>query len=172
MNELDHSIYKRLVHLAADQALSVEQQYDLQMHLSQCEACRLYAAEMQSLGWSIGRALRLRWSAPRRSPIDAAGGVRRRLRTRQTNRFVSNTVLMAVKVGSLVLATLMIGGLLRPVSRVQRTFVPATSYYSSALPRFELMDGGTDGSSAAPWASVDDSRVYPAPAGRLHATQY
>jgi hypothetical protein len=144
----------------------------LQEHLATCAPCRDYARDILSLDFAIGRALRKRWSAPRRSPIDTAAGVKRRLRSRRNRQFAVGLARIALKIGSLAMMTIFVGGLLRSPVVTHRGPAAIPHYNWTGIPRFELAEIG-EGDYAANPSGSEDVRIYPAsPSSRLHASQY
>jgi predicted anti-sigma-YlaC factor YlaD len=140
MPGLTHQQAKRLINAAADHNLNARDTTALDLHLSQCSTCRAYSQEMNWLTGAIGRALRAKWSAPRRSPIDMSARVRYQLRAQSEQKFFLKAANFTVKIGSLALVVMLAMGIFRVHGPSDKTAVvsgPATSLHSS-LPSFEL----------------------------------
>lgn len=174
MTGLTHTQAKQLLNSAADKCLDPINRSVLQGHLSQCPGCRAYAAELDWLNGAVGRGLRARWSAPRRSPIDMAARVRQRLRTDAKLHLVLGVAQALVKLGSLAMVIVVATSLLRGPGDTRHVPVAGggTSSFVSGVPRFEL-ETADDNPAIARVTSDDDSGNMPAsPANRLRVLQY
>lgn len=177
MAGLTHQQAKRFTNASTDFGLRPPDQAALDAHLTQCANCRAYAQELTGLNSAIGRALRAKWSAPRRSPIDITAKVRQRLRTQAERQLVVGAANVIVRVGSLAVVMVLALGILRGqrVSQNNLTAANPASNLRSGLPSFELE---ADYGSAAPAylqsnVSKADNWELPAlPLNRLRALQY
>jgi anti-sigma factor RsiW len=111
MNGLTHNQAKRLAHVAADRRLTPKDRAALEAHLAECPACRSETAELNWLHAAITRALRRRWLAPHRPPMEMAARVRNRLRLNTGRKIVAGLAQAVVRLGALAMVLGLVVGL-------------------------------------------------------------
>ena len=147
MTMLTHEEARRYMQAAADKRLSAQERKALEAHLAECPECRAYSVEIESLQFTITRALRARWDR-RRAPVNLVK--RAQVRARQYNnrkqvfRFAN---LMAQVSSFVVLAALVMNVVQTQRFDVNRETTPTSAAQppvtrmERSVPDFELASG-------------------------------
>ncbi len=124
MTRLTHEQARRYLNDAADNCLNPGERTALEAHLTECSACRAYAAELNQLQATLGRALRARWKAP---PINLVARVRRQVKLNTRRRLFLGFANTLVKLGALAAIVGMVAGLGLLQSRSLQTDQPLSA---------------------------------------------
>jgi len=176
MTGLSHDQTKRFLNLGSDQCLSSQERAALEAHLNECKSCQSYAKALGQLDTAIGRALRAKWAAPYRSPIDMAGRVRKQLRADAEKRIILGVTNVLVKLGSLAVGMALVVGLFtnqRALSHpVYLESGAAANGLVAGLSRFEIRD--MNSAVLAPLSLIESDLQDQAttPSSRLRALPY
>lgn len=176
MTGLSHEQTKHFLHLAADQCLPPQDRAAMEAHLLQCPPCRTYGQDLDRLSTTLGHALRVKWSAPYRSPIDMAGKVRRQLRENAQRQLLLGVTNVLVKLGSLAVAAALVVGIFTS----QQTIPPAVAVSMAETPsglvnglsRFELRDMMLIQEGFVTPGLLPDDRQPTLPSSHLRALPY
>lgn len=173
MTGLSHEQTKKLLNSASDQCLNPTDRVAMNAHLADCAQCRRYGQELEQLNGAIGRALRVKWSAPYRSPIDMAGRVRKQLRANAERRLFLGVTNVLVKLGSMAVGTALVLSLFTSQQTLQNPVIAnsatTTTSLVSGLSKFEIRDMQE---GLAPPSLINSDNQSGTPAGRWRALPY
>lgn len=181
MKGLTHEQARRFLHAAADKCLNPGHQAALAAHIADCAACRNYAEELNALHVAIARALRSRWSPPRRpgpSPGDMATRVRHRMWFDAERRLFLACADALVKLGSLAVMAIMVIGLVQGSFLQANRTSPLTDSHAAnnlinGLPSFELEENSDTSAGIASYSGDSKQWLLPAiPFSRLRISPY
>jgi anti-sigma factor RsiW len=173
MTGLTHEQTKKFLNAAADQCLNPIDRAAMNAHLADCTQCRTYGQELEQLNGAIGRALRMKWSAPYRSPIDMAGRVRKQLRVSAERQLFLGVTNVLVKLGSMAVGTALVLSLFTSQQTLQNPVVASsaatTTSLFSGLSKFEIRDMQE---GLAPPSLINSDNQAGTPASRWRALPY
>lgn len=165
MTMLTHEEARRSVQAAADKRLGAPERKALEVHLAECPECRAYSVEIESLQFTITRALRARWDR-RRAPVNLVKRAQVRARHYNTRKQAFHFANLMAQVSSFVVLAALVVNLVQmqkfDVNRDTRPTSaagPPVTRIERSIPDFEL---ASENEVAFALSDPTDSEDFPA----------